>query len=320
MFLSLPVIIWPNEDIYDVFLQDNLSTSTQNFFSDDNFSQLHNFRVSRDVDWALFNADPYKSYDIMVTGQAPHCDAALYLYHESDIENPLVIRDDWHQPINEDEILSWDSNATSGTMYVKVTQSPFSPEWSGEETTYTLKVFSTWGPSTGLATITGTSVIIGPMGGIIQAGAGGQYTKPSLNIPAGALDRFVEFLLEDPGDIGNNPVFPCTIQWLDDHPKNASIVRIYSSEPVSFSIPATLTLQFIDDGPVFYGFQIDDIPSGKNPADMRVFSWDESAWTEIDDAQSVVSDTVTLQISDIDRDVFAAAPTDKTRIHDWMLY
>ena len=86
MFLALPVIICPNEDIYDVFLQDDFSTSTQNFFSDDNFLQPHNFLVSRDADWAMFNADPYKSYDIMVTNQAPHCDAALYLYQSGQRE------------------------------------------------------------------------------------------------------------------------------------------------------------------------------------------------------------------------------------------
>lgn len=323
----------PTEDIYDAFLQDDYTTSTQNFISSDNFTQVHNFWKHGDVDWALFNADIHKSYDINITNQAAHCDAALYLYHESNLAAPLLILDDWHQPINENEVVSWDSGSTSGTMFVKVTQSPLSPGWAEGETTYTLTIFSAWGPSTGLATITGTCATIGPPGGVLQAGPGGLYTQPRLEIPAGALNSFVEFLLEDPGDIGSDPYFDYTRQWLNAHPGNASIVRVYSQTPVEFNIPATLTLQFIDDGPTVGGFTLDDVPEGAQITDMWIYEWNGAEWKPGPEPQSVSSEqkstgkfvisdynTVSMQIMKIDNSVFAAAPYAISRVAGWMLY
>ena len=47
---------WAGEDVYDRLYDDD-TTATLNFFSNDNFSQVHNLWAEGDVDWALFNAD-----------------------------------------------------------------------------------------------------------------------------------------------------------------------------------------------------------------------------------------------------------------------
>jgi len=321
MIFILPLVVYPGEDIYDIFLHDDYSTSTENLISSDNVSQIHNFWEPGDVDWVVFNADPSLWFTIQAEDQASHCDAAIALFHESDLLNPIISLDDWHpQSGNANEEISWYSAATSGTMFVRIAQSPSSPGWFGEETTYTLSITADFGPSTGLATITGICASIGPGGGIIQAGAGGIYTKPRLEILPGALDSFVEFLLEDPGDIGNNPYFDYTKAWLSAHPGNATIVRIYSKYPVGFHIPATLTLQFIDNGPSSGGFKIDDIPDGAQAQDMWIYQWDGAAWLPQSPPQYVDTDTVSMQIMEIDHCVFATAPYIVSKIEGWMLY
>ena len=322
MIFILPLVVYPGEDIYDVFLHDDYSTSTENFISNDNFSQIHNFWEPGDKDWAIFNVDPSRWYTISVTYQASHCDAAIALFHESDLLHPVIFLDDWHPPSgNADEVISWYSGAASGAMFVRISQSPSSPGWFGEETSYILSITADFGPSTGLATITGICASIGPDGGIIQAGAGGIYTKPRLEILPGALDSVVEFLLEDPGDIGNKPYFNYTECWLSAHPGNATIARVYSRVPVDFYIPAILTLQFIDDGLTSGGFTIDDIPEGSSAQDMKIFSWDGSSWNPGTTPQNIVSDTISREIAHTDiGTVFGAAPFIITRVKDWMFY
>lgn len=306
------------EDLYDLFYRDDLATSTLNFFSDDNFSQIHNFRKPGDADWAVFNADPGRSYFIQAIDQGPRCDAALTLFHESDPDHPLLFQDDWGCG-GQDELISWFSGSTSGTLFVKVTQSLLSPGINGEGTTYTLTIGGEWGPNAGLATISGTQACIGPEGGILQVGSTGIYTKPQKNIPSGALSDTIEFVIDDPGDIGNNPYFEFTKAWLYAHPGNASIVQILTRSPVNFEYPATLTLQFIDDGPSQDEFTIDDLPEGMNPSQMRIHAWNGSQWALVSGNHMLQGDTVSITIENLGTGLFAVAPL-QINPTSWILY
>jgi hypothetical protein len=313
--------VYGNEDLYDRFYDDD-TTSTLNFFSNDNWTQIHNFWDDGDADWALFNADPHRVYTINVTDQATSCNAAIYVYHESDLVNPIITRDDWG-PGGGDELISWNTGNTSGTIFVKVTQSPYSSELYGEGTTYTLTIAGAWGSSTGLATITGVCTSIGPLGGILKVGAGGVYTKPEKNIPMGALIVTTELVMDDPGDIGNNPWNSHTQKWLIDHPHNASIVHIYTEhgDPVTFAKPATLKLQFVNDGPTMNTFTIDDIPPGGNPDNMRIYEWDGVGWYVLPGEQIVSGDTVTGIVNSLGTGLFAVGLAEPTsEVKDWMLY
>ena len=308
-----------NEDIYDRLYNDD-STATLNFFSNDNWSQIHNFWDEGDADWALFNADAHRIYTINVTDQATSCNSAIYVYHESDLVNPIITRDDWG-PGGADELISWDSGTTSGTMFVEIAQSPYSSELYGEGTTYTLTIAGAWGPSTGLATITGVCVSIGPLGGILKVGAGGVYTKPEENIPMGALASTTEFVMDDPGDIGNKPHYPYTQKWLIDHPNNASIVQILTVPHVTFAAPVTLKLQFVNDGPTMNTFTIDDIPPGGNPDNMRIYEWDGVGWDVLPGVQTVSGDTVTGTLNTLGTGLFAVGLTEPpSGAKNWMMY
>jgi hypothetical protein len=250
-----------------------------------------------DEDWAVFNADVDSFYSILVTNQSSACDAAIYLYHASNLSTALVTRDDYG-PGDEDEMISWFSGTTSGTMYVKVTQSPFSPGLSGEETSYTLQVYAEKGPNAGLATISGTQIMAGPAACCLRAGPGGIYTKPQQDIPAGWLASETEFGLDDPGDIGNPPYFASTSSWLAAHPGNASIVQILTPQSVSFQTPVTLTLQFVNDGPTDpeLNFTVDDLPAEADASKMRIHQWTGSSWEVVPGAQTVSGDTVTVSM------------------------
>jgi hypothetical protein len=323
----------PQEDTYDRLYNDN-TTATLNFISAGNWSQKHNLWMPGDEDWAVFNADVDSFYSILVTNQSSACDAAIYLYHASNLSTALVTRDDYG-PGDEDEMISWFSGTTSGTMYVKVTQSPFSPGLSGEETSYTLQVYAEKGPNAGLATISGTQIMASAAACCLRAGPGGIYTKPQQDIPAGCLASETEFVLDDPGDIGNQPYFASTSSWLAAHPGNASIVRILTPQSVSFQTPVTLTLQFVDDGPTDpeLNFTVDDLPAEADASKMRIHQWTGSSWEVVPGAQTVSGDTVTVSMNafnwtSLERcraAVFAVAPaveppkTTSAR-SDWMLY
>ena len=328
----------PQEDIYDRLYNDN-TTATLNFISAGNWSQKHNLWMPGDEDWAVFNADTNRFYSILVTNQSSACDAAIYLYRASDLTSTVLAggrpRDDNHPPLNDDEMISWWSGPTSGTMFVKVTQSPFSPGLSGDATSYTLQIFGEWGPNAGLATISGTQIMAGPAACCLRAGLGGIYTKPQQDIPAGCLASETEFILDDPGDIGNHPYFDYTKAWLATNPSNASIVQILTPQSVSFQTPVELTLQFVDDGLTYpeINFTVDDLPPGSDASKMKIHQWTGSSWEVVPGAQTVSGDTVTVSMNafnwtSLERckaAIFAVAPaveppkTTSAR-SDWMLY
>lgn len=311
-----------NLDLYDIFHEDDYSTTTLNFFSDNSYTQVHNFWEAGDVDWAMFNADAGRLYTIMVSNQAPHCDAQISLYHETDLDNPHIpVIDDYHQPGSADEIMVWNSGTTSGTMYVKVTQSPVYSCRAGNATTYTLSITGDWGPNTGLATITGVDAMIGPPGGTLVVGDDGIYTKTRLTILPGALEETVKFRIEAPGDTGNRAKFEPTVEWLKEHPTNASIVRVWAESYVEFNIPATLTLQFIDDGPTTHGFTIDDVGPGESVEDMWAWFWSygENKWVKTPGPVQVNEDTVTIIINNLGKDIFGVAHKESI-VDDWMMY
>ncbi|MBN1902012.1 VCBS repeat-containing protein [Candidatus Sumerlaeota bacterium] len=306
------------EDIYDKLYRDDHPRTTRNFFSIDNFSQIHNFWKPGDEDWAVFNADAGMSYSIQAISQGERCDAALTMFHESDMNHPLIEQDDWGCG-GLDELISWHSGALSGAIFVRVSQSRFYPGINGEDTTYTLTIGGEWGPNAGLATISGTQCYIGPEGGLLQAGASGIYTKPAANIPPDALPAAMEFIIDDPGDIGNNPYFEYTKAWLDQNPTNASIVQILTQAPVCFEHPVTLTMQFIDDGPAQGGFTIDDLPEGHEPSSMRIHTWNQSKWVLLSGNQTVAEDTVWITLESLGTGLFAVAPI-QIKPNSWIFY
>jgi hypothetical protein len=311
-------------DIYDRVYEDG-TPQTLNFFSNDNAVQIHNLWNPGDVDWAAFNADASRWYSIQVSDQATSCDAIITLYAHSDTITPLVTRDDWG-PGGPAELISWFSGTHSGTMLVKVTQSPRSVGNFGDETTYTLSITGDWGPNAGLGTISGTRGEIGPEGGTVQVHDTGIYTKTNLVIPAGALAARTEFILDDPGDIGSYPWYPATVSWLTAHPGNATIVNLMTPEDVVFAFPATLTLQFINDGPSYNEFALDDLPDPEEPQNIRVFSctgglW-SSDWTLAQVSQTVNVDTVTVLIPMLSggANLFAIAPIETSSVAGWMFF
>ncbi len=327
----------PNRDRYDCFYDDDTS-ATLNFFANDNASQVHNFWSSADEDWARFNVDPHRLYSINVTNQAATCDARIELYRPSDVFHPLLTRDDYG-PGGPDEFISWDSGATSGTVLVRVRQSPRSAGLSVTETTYTLTISGDWGPNVGLAIISGTKlVVIGPDGGTLSlpsspstsAGVHLQsedvyiYTKHQIYFPPGALDRTYIFLIESPNDLCVSPSLPYTQAWLAAHPGNASVVQILTEEPIQLLKPVELTVQFINNGPSFNdNFTIDDIPPGATPDQMRIQSWTGSQWIALPEPQSVSGDTVKTWISTLGTGVFASsayANRTLSNARDWTAY
>ena len=334
------------DDIYDRVYDDDTS-GTLNFVSSDGAMQIHNFWLPDDEDWAAFNADVNRWYSINVTEQAANCDAMIYLCHEADLQNPLVARDDWG-PGGPDELISWYSGPISGTLFAKVTQSPLSPGLSGEATTYTLTVTGDWGQSAGLATISGTQrAWISRDGGTLEAGPGGIYTKHKLSVPAGALsiegnaipaqawagqDASVSdeageegkwLILDAPDDISNDPWYEYTKKWLNERPHNASIVWITPDPPesFSFSVPAVLSVQFVNDGGYYpeLDFLHDDLPPGFTPADMRIYAWTGADWTIVPGPQTVEGDVVSVPITSLGTGYFAVAPG-YTRLEDWRDY
>lgn len=317
------------EDLYDLLYQDDTAATTLNFVSSDGASQEHTFWLASDEDWVVFNVVSGEAYDINVEAQEASCDAEVTLYRFDNLVTPLVGPiDDWHPPFNADELISWLSGTTHGTVAVRVRISPSSPGLYGEGTGYRLRIFGAWGPNAGMATISGTGLVaIGSSGGSLIAGALGVYTEEELDVPAGALDHTVGFTLDDVGDIGNQPHFDATAAWLAEHPTNASVALILATEEVTFTVPATLTLQFRDDygpfGPPPLDFFIDDLPPGFSASDMRIHTWNETslAWEPLPGTQSVVGDTVTVAISSLGSRLFAVAPAPATSgVGEWSLW
>ncbi len=309
---------WGTHDIYDKYFDDH-DAGTLNYSSASGSIQMHNFEEKGDVDVIVFHADPDKWYSVGVMEQARNCDAALYLYADDISGDPLDMRDD-AGPGGDDELLSWYSGSRSGPMYVKIAQSQQSPDLFGDETTYTLRLSGDWGPSAGLATITMAVDTIGPDGGVLKAGENGIYSKPQITIPAGGLTQERELIIKSPGDIGNNPYFDFTKEWFASHPSNASIAMILS-DPVDFEIPAKLTLQFIDNGPTFEDFTIDDVPEDASLSDMRIYSWTGSQWNVLPGEHIIEADTVSVEIGSLTgRAIFAVAPFTDTRVASWWLY
>jgi len=311
---------WGNHDVYDKYFDDN-DIGTLNYCSASGIIQMHNFMEPEDADYIVFHADPDSWYSVNVFEQARNCDAAIYLYADDISSGSLVIRDDFG-PGGDDELLSWYSGSRNGPMYVKITQSQRSSDLFGDETTYTLRMSGDWGPSGGLATITMAVENIGPDGGVLKAGDNGIYSKPQISIPTGGLTQERELFIKSPGDIGNNPQFDFTKEWLASHPSNASITMILS-DPVDFEIPARLTLQFIDNGPTFenHNFTIDDVPEGSSLSDMRIYSWTGNQWNVLPGEHIIEADTVSAEIGSLSgRAIFAVAPFTDARVASWWLY
>ncbi|NQU44497.1 hypothetical protein HQ520_14495 [bacterium] len=293
------------DDIYDRLYNDDTS-ATLNFISSGNWSQEHNFWSDGDEDWLVFNASSNSvvPYEIYVRNQGEDCDAAIYLYHESDLTNPILVWDSWGAG-GPDELVSWHANNVHGTIFLRIKQSDSSFGLSGSLTSYTLQVFVGEGQNAGLATISGTATTMGVNGGVLQAGDGTEknppfdpiYLKPRLSVPAGALSGPTEIGLTDPGDVGDDPWYAPTVAWLADHPGNASIVQFLTRETLNFQKGAELRLQFIDDGPTENGFTVDDLPPGVNASDMRIHHWTGSEWQVLPEPQVVIGDTVLTTIT-----------------------
>ena len=352
--LSDPAPAWSEDDIYDRFYDDD-TTATLNFLPGQTNIQVHNFWLPGDADWAIFNVVSDGVYSVRVTDQASSCNAIIYLFHESNLTTPLVVRDDWGPGIADEEI-NWFSQTTSGTMFVKIAQSPNTPDLFGEGTTYTLRVEGTWGGNTGLAFISGTSRrYIGPPGGLLrvpespgdtEAPSVEQehpskqdtptsyvYTKHQVFFPPNALDRVYELIIGNPGDIGPAPCFDYTKNWLSEseHPGNCSIVQILTQTHITLWRPTVLTVQFVDDGPTTDGFTIDDLPDGATSSSMRIHTWTGSSWQLFAGPQSVVGDTVSAYIWSLGdvpsptgnnrMSLFAVAPTEATAdVKSWRSY
>lgn len=315
-----------SEDIYDKYFNDDSPNITRNICTAYEISQVHDFDDCADEDWVIFRVDPHRWYSVSVTDQATSCNAMIEIYHESDMLTPFITCDDYG-PGGDNELISFfsDDYYSSGTVYVKVFPSPNSPGMCGEGTSYRLQITGDWGPSTGLATISMSALPIGPEGGRLMAGHNPPliYTKPQINIPAGALSRTITFTMHHPTDIYKDLNLcseASTRAWLSAHPTNATIL-ILDGEPVTFSIPATITLQFMDDyPPILEEFDLDDVPPGTNAADMKIHRWNGSSWEIVPGVHTVVEDTVSVNIDSLtEMDFFAAAPVSQFNIAVWCL-
>ncbi|MCX7045659.1 MAG: FG-GAP-like repeat-containing protein [Candidatus Sumerlaeota bacterium] len=303
-------------DVYDLLYGDNTPASL-NFVTDDQSTQTHNFWSQGDVDWALFNADAGRHYTIRVSAQGPRCDALIKLFNPSDLGSPLVTRDDSYAG-GADEIIEWDSGASSRTMYVMVTQSPDAADVHGAGTSYLLTISGNWGDNAGLSTLSPTQVgNIGKGGGSLKAGAGGLYTQSAFNVPPNALDNDMQFGLSGPGDVSNAPYFSYTTLWLSAHPNSANITQILTTSGITFNVPATVTVEFTNNGTFFAGFPVKDIPDGYTWSQMRLYKWSGSEWSLVPGLQTVTTNTVTALINRVGEygndsglfiSLFAAAP------------
>jgi VCBS repeat protein/peptidase C13-like protein len=339
-----------HRDIYDLFYRDNYSTTTLNFISH-TYSQTHNFWNRGDVDWALFIAESGKAYNISISDQAPDCNAAISLYLKSDLNNPILVQDDWG-PGGSDEIISWQPHPENNVVYVKVTQGKDTPDLYGGATTYTLRIHGEWGDHAGLPTITEMFSEIGPSGGELVPGICSICINSKMIVPPEALSEDIKFLWASyhihPTDeelIYENKIRDewksFTQHWYNqkENPEriNSSIVWIgrRDNASISFNKPTTITLQFIDDylypkdypWPVHEDTQsviIDDIPEGVNPADMRIYWWKDNKWELLPGIQTVNEKnyTVSASILDFGEAYFAVAPREKPDpvILGWFFY
>jgi hypothetical protein len=333
------------DDIYD-YLYDDDTTVTRNVFRYNSPAQVHNLWSEGDEDWARFTAHAGYLYTVMVMDQAPDCDAIIYLYHESNLTTPAIVRDDWGP--DENEIIAWESDTTSGTMLVRVTLSSDGFGAWGAGTSYTLSITFDYGPGIPLPTISGTSkrVTIGPEGGIVQVPANPQalptrfqdgeeeyiYTKHQIYFPPNALSTTCTFLIQAPPDIGNFPIQAHTRAWHVERRGNASIVEILTSGTVAINphIPAQLSVQFIDNGPTvqwppeLVPYTVDDVTTGERISDMRIYEWTGKKWRALDSRPALGPglDTATVPITSLGTGIFAAAPyiEPSTPADRWFLY
>lgn len=142
-----PTLFGPpaSPDAYDRFFGDDDPATTRNFFGVDALPQSHNLWMPNDRDWAAFHADPGRWYTVRASDQGANCDAALALYRADDLTTTVIPVVDDEPAGGNDEWFSWFSGPTSGTMLVRVSQSPLSPALSGIATSYTLTISSDWG-------------------------------------------------------------------------------------------------------------------------------------------------------------------------------
>lgn len=321
------------EDIYDRFFQDDTAAETRSFFSAENFSQDHNFWEGGDEDWAAFHAEANKWYVVTADLQGKKCDATLTLYDAADLSSPMVPEQNWWGPGMRAERISWYSGGTEKDVYIRVKQADSSAAIHGEDTRYTLQVKEDWGANNGLTTLLGSNVMNGA-NGTLSAPEGGIYSRHSLSIPPGALSEPATILLSGPRDIGPAPFYPSTQQWLNLHPNNASLVWFLTESPLTFSTPATLSIEFLDDGPTVDGFAIDDVLDGYDPEDLRVYQWTGSAWVLAAGDVTIVGNTAQISISSMGVDmggtaeaIFGVAvqqpedpPVEPASARGWMLF
>ena len=335
-------ICWSEDDIYDRFYSDDSYTTTLNFVGKDDLPQNHNCWEAGDEDWVIFNADANRLYAIYVTNQASNCDVAIYLYHESDLVNEKVYRNDAHPPDFSPELIDWDSGSLSGRIYVRVTICPVHTDHYGENTDYILDIHGSWGNSTGLATISGTSrTEINPSSGgelTLPATYNSKfseeekpyiYTKHKVIFPQNTIDHSITFMFGAPRDLGNNPYYLSDDVWLSEHPNNCSIIQVLPEEserPVTLLGPIELTVQFVNDGPTITDdetgepiFTIDDIPDGYSAFQMRIHTWNGASWELVTGTQTVSGDTVSVWISSLGTGVFASAPY-VDAVENWLYY
>ncbi|MCE5230309.1 FG-GAP-like repeat-containing protein [bacterium] len=147
----------PEEDDYDRYYSDD-TPGTLNYYNLNYTGQVHNFWKTGDEDWCKLIVNANHCYSINITGQASHCDAKIEVYRGTDLSAPIITRDD-NGPGGPDELISWWSGETTGTMLVRVTQSPRSAGLHGENTTYTLAITDDMGANNGIATIIGSTCV-----------------------------------------------------------------------------------------------------------------------------------------------------------------
>lgn len=330
----------PANDIYDRYYDDNTS-ATLNGLSIWSPSQEHNFWTAGDADWVAFHADAGHYYTISVSDQGTSCNAAVYLYHESDITSPLAPftpLDKWGAGGN-DETASWYSGTREGLMFLRIVQSQGLAAPAGPGTDYVLSVTPDWADNYGLATIGATeqTTVRGAQGGEVRLRIRSRsatratpdnyvYTQHAVSFPAGAFSGDRIFLFGAPHDIAYREERrnAATRAWLQEHPTNAAIVHLQSSiggnrptGSIALAQPVTVTIEFSDSGIHVDGlFTVDDVSGEASSQDMRVFYWDgdddTGQWRIVPGDQTVDGTRVsaTLDIGEISAvwTYFGAAP------------
>lgn len=342
-------------DSHDLFDHDDLATTTLNFISRAEWWQNHNLARRGDVDWARFVAEPATSYEIRVDGPGPECNAAIELRPADDPTSIVAQRDDGSRI--RDLRLTWACPYTTATaMLVRVAQSPGTPDWHGRLTSYTLKVYATWGDNAGLVTIAGSTaysvdqpaapLVLGlPTRysitdelGVLEGDY--LYTRHGMVLPAGTLAAGHYARLRFPEEVRANPATPDPLDlWAQLHPGNAAIVQLNLSGPsasmntedVVLPVPAGLTIEY-QDVPVVLPLDprdpagatatVLDVPTGASAAALDIFAWQQGRWQVIDDNPTLnpQNRTVTTQLQSLYGGVYAAGIGAPSAVHHWELF